>query len=176
MPMLSAGETIAVTTVEEDIMRTMLGITPHYGRAVVLGPTDLPDTLLGGIAMANSEVGHDVREEFGIHAYAVEPQQADGSPVPELENVALVVVVSNSDPVAFHPQIGNLRTAVTDRTRIVKSEYLAQLASEHDAIVSQARTDLEDALFLIAADADAALDPDFFDGTDDDGTAAPFTD
>lgn len=170
---LTTGTTVAATTVQEDVVRQMLGITPSYGRAVVLGPIEFP----AEVRTAATEAGIGDPIAAGFEAYVIEPREGDGSPLTpgtgpagvDVSDLAYVAVLSPSSPVASHPQIGALPTVVL-ANQVSKSDYLASLDVKNSAAIDKFREELDDGVFLIANELDDALDPEFPDGTDSDGT------
>lgn len=146
---LANGTIVAATTPQQDVMRMVLGITPSYGKARVLGTAPTPAELEA--------------VDFRGDVYVVEPLDDETDSVPEgLEDVAYEVATDPNMPRAVHPQIGVLSTAVILQ-KVSKSEFLAAVETKNTAVLDQFRAELEGDLFQFAEQADDEADPEFLD-------------
>lgn len=167
--MLTNGTTVAATTVQEDMMQKVLGLPANYGRAIVLGPTDLPADAVEGARMA----GLSDEDLARFEAYVIEPRTSDGDPITaanviepgatdaEAADLAYVAILA-PDARKLQSPVGEVQTVVLAAITS-KSQYLASFEARVESEAQRAYSELEAELFALAEQADDDDTPEFLD-------------
>ncbi len=152
---ITTGTKVAAATQTDLLMAQMFGMQPPLRFGRVIAQASLVDLDMSPDAPAEAL--------DGLHAYVVEPLDADGQPYVETEQLAFLAGrhdVQDAELVATHSLTGEQFPVVTLVREVERSSFLASIERRIESEVEQAYSELDADLANLAASQDD--DDEFF--------------